>query len=60
MAKRITKQKTYITLPEETIEKIETMVSSWSYDTARRISTRWFGRPSSDPRCMLRNRYALS
>ncbi|HCY88253.1 MAG TPA: AAA family ATPase [Desulfobacteraceae bacterium] len=40
MAKRITKQKTYITLPEETIEKIETMVASWTYDTKAFVRSR--------------------
>ncbi|MCG8618473.1 MAG: AAA family ATPase, partial [Desulfobacterales bacterium] len=40
MAKRITKQKTSITLPEETIEKIETMVSSWTYDTKAFVRSR--------------------
>ncbi len=40
MAKRITKQKTYITLPEEAIKKIEAMVSSWSYDTKAFVRSR--------------------
>ena len=33
MAKRITKEKTYIRLPEEVIREIEALVASWSYDT---------------------------
>ncbi len=33
MAKRITKEKTYITLPEENIRQIESLVSTWTYDT---------------------------
>ncbi len=40
MAKRITKQKTYITLPEETIKKIESMVSLWTYDTKAFVRSR--------------------
>ncbi|MEX1301511.1 MAG: AAA family ATPase [Desulfotignum sp.] len=40
MAKRLTKQKTYITLPEETIKKIEAMVASWSYDTKAFVRSR--------------------
>ncbi len=33
MAKRITKEKTYITLPEENIQQIESLVATWTYDT---------------------------
>ena len=40
MAKRITKQKTYITLPEETIQKIESMVNAWTYDTKAFVRSR--------------------
>jgi transitional endoplasmic reticulum ATPase len=33
MAKRTTKEKIYITLPEETIQQIESLVATWTYDT---------------------------
>jgi len=33
MAKRMTKEKTYITLPEENIRQIESLVATWTYDT---------------------------
>lgn len=33
MAKRYTKEKKYIALPEEAINKIESMVETWTYDT---------------------------
>jgi len=33
MAKRITKEKTYITLPEDNIRQIESLVATWTYDT---------------------------
>ncbi|WP_022665767.1 AAA family ATPase [Desulfospira joergensenii] len=40
MAKRTTKEKKYISLPEETIEKIESMVSFWTYDTKAFVRSR--------------------
>ena len=40
MAKRITKEKTYITLPEETIKKIESMAAAWTYDTKAFVRSR--------------------
>ncbi len=40
MAKRTTKQKTYITLPEGTIKKIDSMVSLWTYDTKAFVRSR--------------------
>ena len=40
MAKRITKEKKYITLPEETIRKIDSMVEGWSYDTKAFVRSR--------------------
>jgi len=40
MAKRITKEKTFITLPEETINKIESMAASWTYDTKAFVRSR--------------------
>ncbi len=40
MAKRITREKIYISLPEETIKKIESMVLSWSYDTKAFVRSR--------------------
>ncbi|MEE4364796.1 MAG: AAA family ATPase [Desulfotignum sp.] len=33
MAKRTTKEKTYITLPEDNIRQIESLVATWTYDT---------------------------
>ncbi|MBU2627221.1 MAG: AAA family ATPase [Proteobacteria bacterium] len=40
MAKRITKQKTLIRLPEESIKKIEHLVGTWSYDTKAFVRSR--------------------
>jgi transitional endoplasmic reticulum ATPase len=40
MTKRITKEKIYITLPEETIKKIESMVATWTYDTKAFVRSR--------------------
>jgi hypothetical protein len=40
MAKRITKEKIYITLPEETIKKIESMAATWTYDTKAFVRSR--------------------
>ncbi|MCK5311127.1 MAG: AAA family ATPase, partial [Desulfobacteraceae bacterium] len=40
MAKRTTKEKTYIRLPEAKIEKIKTMALSWSYDTKTFVRSR--------------------
>jgi hypothetical protein len=40
MAKRLTKQKTLIRLPEEKISRIENMVDAWSYDTKAFIRSR--------------------
>ena len=40
MAKRTTKEKKYITLSEEAIEKIESMVSTWTYDTKAFVRSR--------------------
>lgn len=40
MAKRITKEKIYITLPEETIKKIESMATAWTYDTKAFVRSR--------------------
>ena len=40
MAKRTTKQKTYITLPEGTIKKINSMVDLWTYDTKAFVRSR--------------------
>ena len=40
MAKRLTKEKIYITLPEETIKKIESMAATWTYDTKAFVRSR--------------------
>jgi transitional endoplasmic reticulum ATPase len=40
MARRTTKEKTFIRLPEESIEKIEKLVSTWSYDTKAFVRSR--------------------
>ncbi|MCP3941772.1 MAG: AAA family ATPase [Desulfobacteraceae bacterium] len=40
MAIRITKEKKYITLPEKTIKKIESMVATWTYDTKAFVRSR--------------------
>ena len=40
MAKRMTKEKKYITLPEETIQKIDSIVAEWSYDTKAFVRSR--------------------
>ena len=40
MAKRSTKEKTFIRLPEESIKRIEALVSSWSYDTKAFVRSR--------------------
>ncbi len=40
MAKRPTKEKRYITLPEEAISKIESMVETWTYDTKAFVRSR--------------------
>ncbi len=40
MAKRPTKEKRYITLPEEAIAKIESMVETWTYDTKAFVRSR--------------------
>ncbi|MBA3012393.1 MAG: AAA family ATPase [Proteobacteria bacterium] len=40
MAKRITKEKIYINLPEETIKKIESMATEWTYDTKAFVRSR--------------------
>lgn len=40
MAKRHTKEKKYIALPEEAIHKIESMVETWTYDTKAFVRSR--------------------
>ncbi len=40
MAKRITKERKYITLPEETIRRVDSMVAGWSYDTKAFVRSR--------------------
>ena len=40
MARRPTKEKRYITLPEEAIKKIESMVDAWTYDTKAFVRSR--------------------
>ncbi len=40
MAKRMTKEKKYITLPEETIRKMDSIVAGWSYDTKAFVRSR--------------------
>jgi transitional endoplasmic reticulum ATPase len=40
MARRTTKEKIYITLPEQTIQRIESLVSTWNYDTKVFIRSR--------------------
>lgn len=40
MAKRITKEKTYIRLPEASIRKLEALVGSWSHDTKTFVRSR--------------------
>ncbi|WP_321495325.1 AAA family ATPase [uncultured Desulfobacter sp.] len=40
MAKRPTKEKKHIVLPEEAINKIETMVETWTYDTKAFVRSR--------------------
>ncbi|MCG8567447.1 MAG: ATP-binding protein, partial [Desulfobacterales bacterium] len=40
MAKRTTKEKTYIILPEEAIARIEALVSTWTYDTKAFVRSR--------------------
>ena len=40
MAKRYTKEKKYIALPEEAINKIESMVETWTYDTKAFVRSR--------------------
>ncbi len=40
MAKRTTKQKTLIRLPEESIKKLEDLVITWSYDTKAFVRSR--------------------
>ncbi len=40
MPKRITKEKTYIYLPEEAIQRIESLVESWTYDTKAFVRSR--------------------
>ena len=40
MPKRTTKEKTYISLPEDSIARIEALVDSWSYDTKAFVRSR--------------------
>ena len=40
MAKRTTKEKTFIRLPEAKIERIRAMAMSWSYDTKTFVRSR--------------------
>src|SRR3989339_815651 len=40
MAKRTTKEKIFIKLPEESIKKTESLVASWSYDTKAFVRSR--------------------
>ncbi|MBC2704123.1 AAA family ATPase [Desulfobacula sp.] len=40
MAKRTTKEKTFIRLPEDSIKKIEALVATWSYDTKAFVRSR--------------------
>ena len=40
MAKRTTKEKTFIRLPEDSIRKTQTLVASWSYDTKAFVRSR--------------------
>jgi SpoVK/Ycf46/Vps4 family AAA+-type ATPase len=40
MAKRMTKEKKYIILPEKTIRKIDAMVAQWGYDTKAFVRSR--------------------
>ncbi|SDU49511.1 AAA family ATPase [Desulfobacula phenolica] len=40
MAKRTTKEKTLIRLPEDSIKKIENLVASWNYDTKAFVRSR--------------------
>ncbi|MCP3871566.1 MAG: AAA family ATPase [Desulfobacteraceae bacterium] len=40
MAKRTTKQKTLIRLPEKSIKKLEDLISAWSYDTKAFVRSR--------------------
>ena len=40
MAKRTTKEKTFIRLPEESIKKTEALVKTWSYDTKAFVRSR--------------------
>ncbi|WP_300457927.1 AAA family ATPase [Desulfobacula sp.] len=40
MAKRTTKEKTLIRLPEESIKKLENLVNAWSYDTKAFVRSR--------------------
>ncbi len=40
MAKRTTKEKTFIRLPEESIKKTENLVSTWTYDTKAFVRSR--------------------
>ena len=40
MAKRLTKEKTYIHLPEAVIERIEALVDTWTYDTKAFVRSR--------------------
>lgn len=40
MPRRLTREKTYIRLPEEQIRRIESLADSWSYETKAFIRSR--------------------